>query len=237
VFLLGRDGKLQPVLLPGQALPGGANARTDIFVYPSINDVGLVAFPARGQKDNQNSAYLWENGAITPVLTVGTDVPGVGKVHAVTSLMLNNKNRNVLVAATIEGTTSRHGLYLVAGGQVTPVAVPGQDMPGGGKFKSIQHTISGAGGEQVSLGESAANGAGQYAFLATLEDNSTAAYQVDAYGKLSLILQSGTMTDLGKITRIGFVSQPGLNSQGQAIVVVKIDNGPETLVLLTPAAR
>jgi hypothetical protein len=235
VFFLGRDGRLQPVLLPGQVLPGGAKARTDNSPVPSINDTGLVAFLAHSQTVSQNSAYRWENGAITPMLAVGTDVPGAGKVHAVSNVMLNNQNRNVLVAATLEGTTGRHGLYLVGGGQTTPVAVPGQDMPEGGKFKNMQSIGGGPNGEQLSGGVSAANSAGQYAFLATLEDNSTAAYMVDAGGKLALILKSGTVTDLGKVTKVGSVTQPGLNSQGQVITVVKIDNGPETLVLLTPA--
>ena len=56
---------------------------------------------------------------------------------SVSSVHLNNKNRNALVTARLSGSSS-YGLYLVANGQVSPVAVPGREMPGGGKFATIQ---------------------------------------------------------------------------------------------------
>ena len=45
VFLLGRDGKLRPVALPDQELPGGGPI-SGAFV-PSLNDAGVVAYFAR----------------------------------------------------------------------------------------------------------------------------------------------------------------------------------------------
>jgi hypothetical protein len=62
-------------------------------------------------------------------------------------------------------------------------------------------------------------------------------------GKLSLILKEGMVTELGTITHLGALVGTGgsaggigLNSQGQVALPVRFDNGPLTLVLLTPAA-
>jgi hypothetical protein len=41
-------------------------------------------------------------------------------------------------------------------------------------------------------------------------------------------------TALGTVTRVGGASQPALNRQGQIALVAQFDNGPQTVVLLTP---
>jgi hypothetical protein len=240
LFFRDRDGKLLPIALPGQELPGGG--KVDRAWLPSLNDAGLVAFPARQADKFGFSAYLWAQGTITPLLAVDADAPGGGKFANVRGIWLNNKNHNVLLlAAVATGNTQSEGLYLLAGGQLTPVAVPGQEMPGGGKLNNIQSAPA----ETWPTGVSFANDAGQHAFLARLEDNSTAAYLMDADGKLSLILKSGTTTDLGTITRLGrgttangnFSNGIGLNSKGQVALSVDIAGGRTTLVLLTPTAQ
>jgi hypothetical protein len=241
LFFRKADGSFQTVLLPGQALTGGGKTQTDNWLQPSINDAGQVAFLTRRQGDRQNSAYLWESGALTPVLVVGTNLPGIGKVHGVSSVLLNNQNASMLVTATIEGAdVARHGLYSIVGGTVSPVAAPGQTMPDGGTFRTMNSFSSGPNGEGVSLDVSAANAAGQHAFIASLDGGATAAYLVDADGKLSPILRSGAVTDLGTITSLGSGTSGGinvsLNSQGQVLLVASIDKGPKTLLLLTPAA-
>jgi hypothetical protein len=40
---------------------------------------------------------------------------------------------------------------------------------------------------------------------------------------------------MGKITRFGQYSPPAMNSKGQAVASISFGNGPDTLVLLTPA--
>jgi hypothetical protein len=57
---------------------------------------------------------------------------------------------------------------------------------------------------------------------------------VDAAGNLSLVLKSGTPTELGTITKIRRDLGGVVNSKGQVALVIQIDNGPDTLVLLTP---
>ena len=93
-------------------------------------------------------------------------------------------------------------------------------------------------GPSATRSVSRANELGQYAFVAALQDGSVGVYLLDVDGKLSRILQTGMSTDLGAITSINPVADRaavGLNSQGQVVMSVKIANGPETLVLLTPA--
>lgn len=220
VFFLGRDGHLVPVALPDQELPDGR--RVVAAVSRSLNEAGAVALQVRRDGDLRDSAYLWEKGTLTPLVGIGMDAPGGGKFTDVLGVWVNNQNRNVLVYAQVG---SSGGPYLFEDGKLRLVAVPGQEMPGGGKLKSI------AGPGLISF----PNEAGQHAFYATLEDNTTAAYQMDADGRLSLILKSSTQTELGTITRVGG-SGLGLNSRGQVALTVRIEGGVDTIVLLTPAA-
>jgi hypothetical protein len=147
--------------------------------------------------------------------------------------LVNNKNHSLVVAARLNNSKGPDALYRFADGKLTPLAVPGQAMPGGGKFKTIQSDREGIG---------VANELGQHPLLAILDDQSTALYRVEPDGQLALILKSGATTDLGKITRVG-VPVPSdepegvgsaLNAGGQAAVNVKINGGVTTLVLLTP---
>jgi hypothetical protein len=173
------------------------------------------------------------------VMVVGTEVPG-GKITAVSGAYVNNKNQNVIVTAAVGGST-RHGVYRVANGEITPLVVPGKTMPGGGTFKALQNVISASAGYYNAgtfcLGCSVPNEAGQHVLLATLEDNSTAAYRMAANGTLSLILKSGTdYLNLGMVTRVGVDSPASLNSKGQVALSVRFIGGATTLILLTPPA-
>jgi hypothetical protein len=239
VFFLGRDGKLLPVALPDQELPGGGKVvRAN---RPTINEAGRVAFLAQVEGDSRLSAYLWQAGTITPLAVIGTDAPGGGKFVAVTGVWVNNKDRSVLVGARIADPNGPDGLYRFAEGKLIPMAVPGQEMPGGGKLTQIAPPAL-----SIETGTSFPNDLGQFAFQAILEDGATAAYLLDPDGTLSLILKSGMTTNLGTITRIGgtltdqgpqggFVV--GLNSKGQVALTVRIDGGIDTMVLLTPTAQ
>src|SRR5262249_52351925 len=168
----------------------------------------------------------------------GADRPDGGKIGSSAGALPNNKNQSLLVHVQVATEKGDHALYRFTEGQLTQIAVPGQSMPGGGILKTVQ------GGRE---GISAANEAGQHAFLALLTDGSTAAYRVDPDGALSLLLKSGTPTSLGTITNVGVgdgtdVEKPegmgiGFNSKGQIAVNVKIDDGVTTLILLTPVRQ
>jgi hypothetical protein len=230
LLLQGGDGKLSPLALPGQELPGGGTM-TGVGGPPSLNDAGLVAFLAVRSGDTAPGAYLWENGALSPVALVGAEAPEGGTIEGITGAWVNGRDRSVLVAARVAASGSAvDALFRFTDGKLLPVVVSGQEMPGGGTLKSLQ-----------PFGISRPNALGQHAFLALLEGNTTAAYLLDASGKLSLILKEGDATDAGRITQIG--ARPdqsmrsfgvGLNSAGQVALPGRVDSGADTLLLLTP---
>ena len=153
------------------------------------------------------------------------------------TVRVNNRNREVLVALHQSDSPAAAGLYRYSSGQLTPILLPGQDLPDGGKLKTVREYTSGDIARTAGRHISRANELGQYAFLAQLEGGDVGVYLLNVDGKLSLILKSGMTTDLGPVTHINPVADAvgvGLNSQGQVVVSVRIAKGPETLVLLTP---
>jgi hypothetical protein len=110
-------------------------------------------------------------------------------------------------------------------GSLTALVPPGQEMPGGGKLASVLLW--------------AWNDTGQMAFMGKLEDGTRSVYLLELKpdGKLLLVLNSDATTEQGRITNIGGHS-PGisLNNKGQVAVAVEVEGGPDTIVLLTPAA-
>jgi hypothetical protein len=229
VYFRSPDGQLLPVVLPNQVLPNGRKAVEAIF--PTLNDAGVVAVPVRqeGAGAEEFSVYLWQKGELRPAAIIDTEAPGGGRIAAVFDTFVNNKNGNALVTLRVNRSSGPEGLYLFADDSLRPVAVPGQEMPGGGKLVSVDHNL-------VSF----ANEMGQHAFVARLEGGATAAYQMDADGQLSLILKSGASTELGTITRVSHSgsSSPAyglaLNSKGQVALSVRIA-ASDMIVLLTPA--
>jgi len=244
IFLRAPDGTLRSVVLPGQTLPGD---QTNRFTYrPSINNAGVVAFLASWDSGDGEGAYRSEKDSITLLAISGQNVPG-GTIAFFRFAWVNVANRNVLIVARLDD--DREGpfaLYQFVDGTLKPIAVPGREMPGGGKLKDIPLS---------KLGISPANDRGQHAFIATLEDGATAAYLMDADGTLSLILKSGTATDLGRVTQVGGTLAAdeshsslypvaggllrggfgvGLNHRGQVALPLRIEGGPDMIALLTP---
>jgi hypothetical protein len=242
LFFLGRDGILRSVLLPQQDLPGGPEhnpAATDAFMLPSINDAGEIAFLARPQGSANHNAYsITSYGVMCPVLTVDTEVPGHGKVTGVSSVFVNDRDRSMLVTATTDQTGgSRYGLYRVDDGGVTTIAAPGWKMPGGGTLKTVQYQFIRENRWPI-MSVSAPNAAGDVAFLARLEDGSTAAYRAEAHGQISLIFSAETpfrITDVSPPSPLQFVpaSRPCLNNRGQVALSVRL-SGRSLILLLTP---
>jgi hypothetical protein len=238
IFLHNAEGKLLPVALAGQALPDGSTIEKTSGA-PTLNDAGVAGFFATRPGNKEFDAYLWEQGTITPVALIGAALPGGTKITHVSGLRVNNHNREALVALAQSDSGSAAGLYRYRNGQLTPLLLPGADLPGGGKFATVRQVGSTDGTGASTRGHiSRANELGQYAFVATLEGGGVGVYLLDGDGKLSRILQTGMTTELGPITSINpdgtVAAAVGLNSQGQVVLSVKIANGPETLVLLTP---
>lgn len=238
-FLASPNGGFVPLVVPGQMLPDGRKVSS--IERPYLNDAGAVVFLAYREgdaDDGRNSAYRWEKGTITPLVMARSDAPGGGKIARIHRAWANDKNRNVLIMARLNNAESgAAGLYLLSEGKLTPVVVRGQEMPGGGQFRDMLSN---------GFGVSPPNSLGQHAFTSTLADGSTAAYLMDADGKLSLIMKSGAPTEFGKISGIGVAgSRPGtsliagswglaLNSKGHVALPVQIDGGLHAIILLTP---
>jgi hypothetical protein len=237
-FFLGRDQILRPVVLPGQELPGGGTIR-DLAGPGNVNDAGVIviAVGRSGDPGGARSAYQWENGTLTPLALVGGDVPGGGKITRVTGVRVNNQNHSVLLALHASTTPKQAGLYRFAEGQLTPLAVPGQPMPEGGKLATILEEYPSASGPSASGDWSPANELGQHVFRARLEDGTRSLYRVDPDGTLTLLLKQGAATEQGAITSLLGGRGIGFNRQGQIALTVQIAGGPETLVLLTPAVQ
>jgi hypothetical protein len=233
-FFLDRNRTLRAVALFGQELPGGGTLLQQAGM--AVTDAGVVAFRARrpGDPTNAFSAYQWENGVLTPLALVGGGAPGGGTITRVSALRLNNRDRSVLLVLRVSTTPNQAGLYRLSEGQLKAVAVPGQEMPEGGKLATVLEESQSAFGPNAGGDVSQANEAGQHLFHARLEDGIRALYRLDPDGKLALLLKQGSVTDLGAITRLVGGQGIGFNSRGQIALTAKIAGGPETLYLLTP---
>jgi hypothetical protein len=247
VFLRRADGQIEPVALPGDALPGqGGTVRTAkvgaspaVFGFLGLNDAGQVTFPALGtgiqpvaNRFITDSIYRWENGTISLIAESGTDIPGLGKSEGFFAHGPNNQNNKVLLSTWTPNGPGVNGILLWDRGQLVPVLLQGQELPGGGQYKA------------GAIDGNRPNELGQYPFAVQFQENGkigAGAYRVDADGKLSLIARTGMTTPLGTLTRISPVfwgtsgsSGIGINQQGQVVLVATIDNGPEAILLLTP---
>jgi hypothetical protein len=236
LFLHSAEGKLLRVALPGQSLPDGSTIRR-VTAPATLNDAGVAGLSLARPESPELGVYLWEQGTLTPVALPDTILDGDVKIARVSTLRVNNRNRDVLVALIRSDTGTRAGLYRLRDGKLTPLLLPGQDLPDGGKLMTLRQLSFSNSGPSAHWHISRANELGEYAFVAMIEGGGVGAYRLDADGKLSPILKTGMTTDQGTITHINpnpNTAAVGLNSKGQVALSVKIDNGPETLVLLTP---
>jgi hypothetical protein len=220
IFFLGRDGKLASVLLPGQAVAGaGTVGPSPNESWISLNNAGVVGFQARRAGDKSDSIFTWENGTITPVLLVAAAAPQGGTFAQVSSGQVNNKNRNVTVVGALAGS-AQGGSYLRIGDQWIATGVPGQEMPGGGKY--------------IDLGSySYTSRTGDNAFTTALKGGDAGIYRIDADGNLSLIVKSSVLgaklaSDSWFIT---------INGKGEIALPVRFTGDRvDTLILLKPVS-
>jgi hypothetical protein len=244
VFFRGQDGRLLSVALPGQERAGLGQA-AHAFA-PGIDSDGRVVFLATPKSNGSTEGaalYLWPGpsesgrGEITLLVTPQSELPGGGKVAAIGGrgpghnewgVGLSNSGRDALVAINVDRRTAPLGLFRLSEGRLLPVAIPGQEMPGGGTLRNL-------------LAVSTLNGQGQYAFTGRLQDGASAAYLLDASGKIALVLKSGAVTNLGTVTGVGVTETSqtswgiGLNNKGEIAVPLQIAGQKAVIALLTPS--
>jgi hypothetical protein len=227
VFRRSEEGRLMPVALPDQELPGGG--KIAYAVQPSLTDAGVIGLLAQPQGADRASPCLWEQGTLRPLPVPDVEPPPGLVFFGFDRIWLNNRNESVLLSGHLHGAGEQHVcLYRFEDERLEPIVLPGQEMPGGGRFATVQ-----------ALGVSAANELGQHAFLATLADGATACYLLEPDGRLSLLLKSGAETDLGTIASVGVGSAGsggiGLNSRSEVAVTIAVAGSPDAIVRLTPS--
>jgi hypothetical protein len=225
LFFRGAEGRVVPVALPDQELPDGG--RIAFALHPCLTDAGALGFLARRQGADRESIFVWEQGALRPLPVTDPTPPADMLFLGFDRIWLNNRNGSVLLSGHLHSAGDHHlALYRFAEGRLTPLVLPGQEMPGGGRFLTLQ-----------DAGVSIANDLGQHAFLATLADGATACYLMEPDGRLSLLLKSGAATELGTITRVGPGTVEshgiGLNNRDEAALTVGVADHPDAIVLLT----
>ena len=166
IYLRGRTAPSSPSRC--RASRGAMEWRSSTRITPRSTMRPEVGLLARRPGDTRPSGYVWESGSLTPVAVVGS-LPDGGTIAEVAGVWVNNKNRNVLVEVVLNHLdTGPHALYLWVNGTLAPVVVPGQPMPGSGRFTSLQ----GFGRPWGSTSVSFANDLGQHAFFGrVLEGN------------------------------------------------------------------
>jgi hypothetical protein len=225
LFFRSADGRLVPIALPDQELPGGGTIA--FAVRPSLTDGGAAGFLARRQGTDREYPYVWEGGALRPLPVTDPEPPAEMLFLGFGGIWLNNRDNTVLLSGHLHSAGGHHlALYRFAGDRLTPIVLPGQEMPGGGRLATVQEG-----------GVSAANDLGQHAFLAILEDGTTACYLLEPDGGFTLLLKSGAATELGTITSLGPGTVEshgiGLNSKGEVVVTAAFADRPDAIILLT----
>ena len=216
-------------------MPGGGTV-TDLNT-PTINEAGAVAFLVGPTADypNLTGAYLWEQGTLTRLAVAGMEAPGGGKFASITGVFLNDLNHTALISARFKrgALDLPDSLYRSSAGTLSPVVVPGQEMPGGGKFKTLQW---------FGHGISAANEAGQHASSprcrtvpAPLTCWIPMAHSLCCSRVACRRTWARSPASAARYTET-LVTGVGLNDKGQVALPVRISGGKDSIVLLTPAS-
>lgn len=252
IFRADTNGQIVKVVSPGDPAPGGGT-----FDYASeswIKDAGDVAFSAHSVGEEcvnfgappeeellcLSGVYLRNaaTGEIQRIVNQGEMAPGGGVFRFASVPILNNRGEIVFVGDLTEppGVFEHPGVFLYSGGQIIPVARPGDEMPGGG-------TVVSAGG----LGPHHLNNRGEVVFAATLDTDEDADGVPDAGvyvwsgGSLSLVARTGTVIPgVGTIVDVASRVEGGRadfaknNDRGQVALVATLTDGRTVLLLATP---
>jgi hypothetical protein len=237
---------LRSVLLPGESLPANSGGLLPVVngasFLPSIDDSGRIAFLVQLQGSTGRGAYVWEFGALDPVLTSGAALPSGARVTNVSHVSLNSRDRSMLLTAnTNRMSAHQYGLYRAQNGTITRIIEPGSAMPGGGTLQTVQATEMGE-NLPALMGVSEANTAGEYLFLAALTDGSTGAYLLEPDGSMTPVFQTnpadGPADETGATPGVTFVrgARPCLNNQGEIALSMRSADD-RVILLLTPTQQ
>ncbi len=250
VFVADKKDRISAVITPGDSVPGGGSF--DSAGGGGTNQAGDIVFGAHltGEAPNLNSIYLKSagTGTIRSIAHAGEPAPRGGTFISAYQQGINDSDDAPflgLLEGNPDGDFTTMGVYLRSGNTTIAIAIPGDRMPGGGKF--VTGTFALAGNVHI-------NNAGQVVFNAKLDtdDNhdglpDTGLY-VWSHGLPQLVARSGTVVPgVGTIAELKFsvilipppssyVPDSGavINDRGQVVFGVKLTDGRRMLLLATP---
>jgi len=179
------------------------------YTLPAINDKGAVAFNAN-LKDGGKGIFVSDGSSPNTVIAETNNGP-------FTYLSLPSINNNGTVAFNAGFTTGGAAILKNTDGNLTTVV----DTSSGSIFKDFKSDV-------------ALNQQGDVAFLADLNDGSTAIYTATGSG-LEKVIAVGDPLDGSTVTNL-FVAHTGLNNNGQIAFDAVLANGGQEVFRADPVA-
>ena len=261
VYEADKHGNITPVVVAGDSAPDGGTF--DDASSAHVNDGGDVAFIGHVAGDECTTFVPQEiiigcgntnlyvktasSGVIQTIIRAGDPAPGGGTIYGVFGQVINNRG-DVAFAGGLAPTApfNELGVYLHSDGQLTPIATPGDEMPGGGTFLS---------GSEFT-GQIWINNRGDVAFNAKLEGDDggleTGLY-VWSKGQIDLVAKTGTEVPgagmIAQLVTFGTVlpepdeefftpdSGANMNDHGQLAFGATLTDGTEVLLVATPSGK
>ncbi|MBI3468907.1 MAG: hypothetical protein HY000_38370 [Planctomycetes bacterium] len=260
IFRQSKDGKIVALVAPGDPAPGAGTF--DFARMPRINDAGDLAFfahlagepcdefPGTPQADFIHclNAGLYVRDAATGEIQsiVQPHDPAIGERLYPFGAVINSRGQIAFTASNVNPDFKfpDTAVFFHANGTTTPVALPGDAMPGGGRVVRTG----------VFIGALELNERGEVAFDATLDTDENAdgfpdsglyvwVPQVGTQGTLHLIARTGTVIPgVGTIAHFatpGFLGAlpaglPRNNDGGQVFFQATLEDGTGVLLIATP---
>jgi hypothetical protein len=260
-----RKGNISPVVVPGDAAPGGGTF--DFAAAPSVNDGGDVAFqghvageevsagpnfpPQAALISALGSVYVKDGatGHITSIAHAGDPAPGGGTLRQALFPQINNRG-DVLFTGDLTPAPDANkvlGVFLYSHGVIMAIARPGDTMPGGG------HLVTAS----VGGGNTHMNNQDDVVFNGVLDTDVNHDGTLDtglfewSHGKLSLVARTGTVlpgvgTVQDLVMGVTIVPPPPLlvpnsgaliNDRGQVLFGARLTDGRSVLLLDTPTGQ
>jgi hypothetical protein len=252
LWMANRNGTVKPVARPGDPAPGG-HVFDDAW-NGAINDNGDIAFSGYVSGDPcfditnpfacGDSVYLRSGttGAITSIAHQGDPAPGGGTFVLAFGGVPNDSGKVAFIGdLSPSGDGQVLGVFSYANGELSSVARPGSQMPGGGAFVSAAN----------QAGTYGINNNGDIAFAASLNTDSTGTgyddtgMYVKSGGSLKLVARTGTVIPgVGTVAALSQTpssfTQPGygsggmINDSGQVLLNATMTNGAGVMLVATP---
>ena len=158
IYLAAR-GQLTKVVAAGDPAPGGGSFAA--LAAPVLNAGGTIAFAAVVEGGpNQGGIFVTGgNNALRQVVGAGNAAPGGGVFTRISEHVGIEDSGRVAFGAFLGQGGPRAGVFTIADGTITPVALLGAAAPGGGKFAAF--------GDAPSLAPD-----GRLAFIAAIDGGS-----------------------------------------------------------------